>query len=399
MIEQVNIKELENFQGNLKELQESEFKKLSKSIEKYGFKIPIFVWNNKILDGHQRVFVLKKQGYNGTIPVVRLEAKNIKEAKELILLINSRYGKITDEGLYEFIETGDLDFDELKELVDLPEIDLEDFEMGYYKDDVPGVGEDEIPEDVEAITKLGDLYQLGNHRLLCGDSTNVKDVEKLTDGKKANVIVFDPPYDVESLYDSIPKPQQSQKIIIMWDFKRFAIAPAKAIEKGWVPQYELIWDCVQSWYTPNRPLAKHKTAGIFGEDPFFNTEKAIINDGKTRTAKTVSNTRGKCEYKPLRESKHIATVEQFPNTQQNDEHGHGKPIKWITAIFEGVGGINYLDLFAGSGSSIIACEKTKRNCYCMEIDPHYCDVIVQRYKDYCSKNDIKIEIKLNGVSI
>src|SRR5699024_5999383 len=139
-----------------------------------------------------------------------------------------------------------------------------------------------------------------------------------------------------------PDYQPGKKLLVLWDFKRFALAGWSAIQKGWTPQYEFIWDNVQSWYTPNRPLQRHKALGVFGDDPFFDTDKGIIKDRKKRQAKTVSNTRGESDYVPLDGAKHIATVEQFPNTQQTNEHAHGKPIEWITAIFNGIGGKNYL---------------------------------------------------------
>ena len=102
------INQLENFQENLKELKEVNYNKLKKVIEKYGFSFPVFVWNNKIIDGHQRIFVIKKmmeEGYTiGDIPVVNIQARNEREAKEKILLAIAEYGTVTDEGLYEFIE-------------------------------------------------------------------------------------------------------------------------------------------------------------------------------------------------------------------------------------------------------------------------------------------------------
>lgn len=143
---------LQNFQGNLKELRESEYKKLRKSIEKYGFRFPIFVWKNYILDGHQRIFTLKKMISEGwsidPIPIVEIEAENEREAKHLVLLISSRYGHVTDWGLYEFIMTSELNFDELKEEIDLPEIDFEKFEKSYFDEKgEPGI----VPEKDENI--------------------------------------------------------------------------------------------------------------------------------------------------------------------------------------------------------------------------------------------------------
>jgi len=135
----IDINELLEFQGNLKELSKENFEKLKKSILKYGFRIPVFVWRNYILDGHQRLFVVKRlleSGYTiDKIPVVEIQAKDKKEAKKILLLINSRYGKITDDGLYEFIETSNIKVDEIINKVDLPEIDFNFFVNSFYNND------------------------------------------------------------------------------------------------------------------------------------------------------------------------------------------------------------------------------------------------------------------------
>lgn len=135
----IGINQLKDFQGNLKESREPEYEKLKKSIIKNGFRIPIFVWKDNLLDGHQRIFTIKKMCENGyelkeKIPVVEIEAKDKKEAKKLLLLINSRYAHITEDGLYEYIETNKLNFDDLKLELDLPEIDLDNFSANFYDD-------------------------------------------------------------------------------------------------------------------------------------------------------------------------------------------------------------------------------------------------------------------------
>lgn len=132
----IDLDDLVYFQGALKELSKDNFEKLKKSFLKYGFRIPIFVWRKNIMDGHQRYLVLsklKEEGYQiDKIPIVEIEAKDIKQAKEILLLINSRYGKITDEGLYEFVETSGLDINGMIGELELPEIDFGKFVNGFY---------------------------------------------------------------------------------------------------------------------------------------------------------------------------------------------------------------------------------------------------------------------------
>jgi hypothetical protein len=138
----LEIIELEAFQGELKTISDDELEKLKKSIIKYGFSFPVFVWENKILDGHQRLKAVKQlvsDGYkikDNNLPVVRIEAKNEKEAAEKLLLINSRYAKIDEGGFQVFTFDYKIDLGEIEELVEIPEIDfsLPDFEPGGIDD-------------------------------------------------------------------------------------------------------------------------------------------------------------------------------------------------------------------------------------------------------------------------
>lgn len=134
----LSYKELKTFQGNLKEMSKSNAEKLKKSILKYGWIAPIFVWNKDyILDGHGRLLILGelfKIGYQiDNLPIVDIEAKTKKEAAEILLAINSKYQNITEEGLYQFVNEMELDLTDIK-IFELPAIDMERFEMGYFAD-------------------------------------------------------------------------------------------------------------------------------------------------------------------------------------------------------------------------------------------------------------------------
>lgn len=136
----IDIDKLKNFQGNLKELTEDNYKKLRGQILKYGFRMPVFIWRDNILDGHQRIFVIRKlmeEGYklSGKIPTVELFAENEKDAKRMILAINFTAGKVTADGLYEFTETNGLNFEnDVYKSLDFAGFDMEAFSVGYYKD-------------------------------------------------------------------------------------------------------------------------------------------------------------------------------------------------------------------------------------------------------------------------
>ena len=125
------IDQLKTFQGNLKELSEDEFEKLKRSILKYGFSFPVFVWQEFMMDGHQRIFTVNKllqEGYAiGNIPVVEIEARDKTEAAEKLLVLDSRYAKITEDGLSEFANEKDLDFGALVDDLELPDFDMDGF--------------------------------------------------------------------------------------------------------------------------------------------------------------------------------------------------------------------------------------------------------------------------------
>lgn len=136
-----NIDEMQDFQGELKELSEDAKEKLKNSIVNMGFRIPIFMWKNKILDGHQRIEAitsLMEEGYtlkNNELPYIEILAKDQKEAKEMLLLISSRYGDITEEGVIQFITNAGIDYEELKQMIDLPEISDELFQDAIQDDE------------------------------------------------------------------------------------------------------------------------------------------------------------------------------------------------------------------------------------------------------------------------
>lgn len=242
---------------------------------------------------------------------------------------------------------------------------------------------DDVPEaPTEPFSKRGDLWLLGDHRLLCGDSTCAEDVARLMDGRVWDACIFDPPYEVTELYGHVPKVGKSQRLVIFWDMFRFATAAQSALTKGWAPLYELVWDCVTSWYTPNRPLARHKACGVFGDDPKWHFDRAIIADGKKRKAGTVHNTRGDCEYEPLDGAVHMRSVESFPTCNEDGGHKHSKPEAWIKALLAGVGARMVLDMFAGSGTSIVACQQLNAKCCAIELDPVAVDVCVARWEKF-----------------
>ncbi len=361
------------------------------SIKEFGFTSPVLIdEDNGIIAGHGRVMAANKLNIN-EVPCIQLKGLTEAQKKAYIIADNQlplNAGWDLDMLKLELDSLNEMEFD----------IDLLGFDDDFLNDlleDEPEEGltdEDAVPEAPEVpVSVLGDIWQLGDHRLMCGDSTSVDDIDKLMNGDSWHTCVFDPPYEVTDLYrDAMPSYEDGKRICVFWDFKRFSVAAASTEAYGWSGLYEFIWDNQTSWYTPNRPLARHKACGVFGgNDQKFNFDEAIVKDGKKRQEKVVKNTRGSSNYKPLDGAVHLSTVFTLNKATMNTGGMvHGKPIQWVEAIFNGVGGVKYLDLFGGSGSTIIACEKTRRQCFTMELNPINIDVIVKRWQDYTGKKAI-----------
>lgn len=383
----ISLEDLSNFQGEIKKISKKNLSKLKESIIKYGFSAPIFVWKHRgknfIIDGHQTIKAIKALKLSGytipPLPVAFIEAENKAEAKEKLLQITSQYGEYDLEALDSWIN----DIDEIIR----DSIRLVDSSLNIKK---KTTSKDENVSFIDSITKIGDVWELNNHKLICDDSFSIGTLPKY------DILIYDPPYERVEFYNLIPEYQKGKKLLIFWDFKRFGLAPHKAIMKNWNPQYEFIWNCIQSWYTPNRPLQQHKACGYFSEDPFFDTENSYIQDNKKRKSGFVNNTRGVSAYKPSDSGKHLSTVESISNASLPKEYKHSKPLDWIKAIFGGIGEGIYLDLFAGSGMTLLCCEMLGYSSINYEILPENCDLIVTQYIKALKSKGEKIIIKLNN---
>lgn len=382
-VEYIPVGKLKPYDKNTRKHEDYDVSQIAKSIEQYGFNDPIGIWgkDNIIVEGHGRLLAAKKLGM-AEVPCIRLDDLTDEKRREYAIMHNKT------------AELSTWDFDLLAAEIDGLEFSGFDIDWGLPTDEEETeITEDEPPEvddEHEPICQLGDIWQLGRHKLICGDSTDKATVERLMDGKEADTILVDPPYDQEELYEVIPEKETEKKLIVSYDHKHFVKPIMEATLKGWIGRYEFIWDCQQSWYTPNRPLARHKTFTVFMDKPDWNFENAIVYDGKERKPQQGYNTRGYYDYKPLDGAVHLRTVEQFSNTAMHEDCNQGKPVRWVGAILAGVNAEIVLDLFGGSGSTLIACEQLNRVCYMCEIDPKYCDVILKRYENLTGKKAVKI---------
>lgn len=388
------LENLKPFQGSLKDHGNKE--KLKKQILDQGFAAPIFVWKNDgkyyILDGHGRCSALqdlKSTGYKiPDLPCVEIHAKTKREAKKKLLSYVSQFGKVTGAGLYEFINEAELTLEELDDF-EIPEINLEDFKEEFFPEDKPeGSGsEDNVPEVAqnELGVKLGDIFELGNHRLMCGDSTDLATVEKLMNGEKADMVFTDPPYgmNLDTDYTSMKGWHTGKKY-----------KPVAGDNEDFKPELiQLMLDI----------FSYCKEIVLWGADyycellPDKNKGSWAVWDKRVDESK--DSMYGSCFELCWSKNKHKRLIFRkmwagFMGDAEASKRMHPtqKPTELITSIFSewANGLVTIVDLFGGSGSTLIACEKTNRKCLMMELDPHYCSVIIKRWEEYTGKKHKKL---------
>lgn len=352
-------------------------KDVAESIKQCGYIAPIIVdENNVILAGHTRYKALKKLGYKEV--TVRKVTGLTEEQKRKYRLLDNKTNELAE-----------WDFEKLKDEIDGLDFSEFDIDWGIEEDtETISVIEDEpieIDNTREPVTKLGDIYQLGEHRLMCGDSTDALNINILMQGKKADLVFTDPPYGYE--YQSNMRTKSKKFDVLKNDDKILEFMPAiKGICKGFI-FICTTWKVLDKWlplfnkyYDLTNMIIWDKGGGGIGDlEHTFLTDYEIIlcsNNGAKITGKR------------------IGSVWNVPKDNASDYvHATQKPVKLSAIAIENTTNKNgvVLDIFGGSGSTLIACEQLNRKCYCMELDPKYCDVIVKRWENFTGKKAIKLK--------
>lgn len=407
----LDYREITPFQGKLKDMDEANYKKLLASFEKHGFFVPMYVWGheekNYCLDGHGRIRVLTTEkiefentGYQ--IPVVYLEADNIQDAKEKLLKITSQYQTITYDGLYAYLAEAELPEAEVYEAVHFDALPL----LGD-KTEEPDTEEDEAPEVDEggaASSVLGTVYQLGDHLIMCGDSLNTALIEKLMGGKLADMVFTDPPYNTgmtgksqggDTLWRGDGK-KRSARLSHMFDdsftedqwqdFMSSFVSNCAMFSKedsvayiclDWRRNYELI-PHIKDHYRLSNIIVWDKVVHGLGSDYQYTYE--LLNVCK----------KGKPELNTHQGEKEYQDVWHIQRKLGRDEdHATKKPIELCARAIRHASkpGDIVLDIFGGSGSTLIAAEQLGRTCFMSEIDPKYVDVVRKRYHKLINNGD------------
>lgn len=398
-IEKKNVKELLPADYNpRKDLKpgDPEYEKLKRSIEQFGYVEPV-IWNEqtgRVVGGHQRLKVLTDMGIT-EVDVVVVSLSDEKE-KALNIALNKISGAWDNEKLALVIaDLQGTDFD-----VSLTGFDPEELD-DLFRDDVKnGIKEDDFDVDAEleklCFSKAGDLWLLGDHRLFCGDSTKPETFDLLMNGKKANLVVTDPPYNVnyegsagKIKNDSMAEDQFEQFLLDAYLQMEAAMADDASIYVFHSDSHGLAFRKAfdaAGFYLSGCCIWK-KQSLVLGRSPYQWQHEPVLFGWKKK---------GKHQWYTGRKE---STIWEFDKPKKNGDHPTMKPVALMSypIMNSTMTGCLVLDPFGGSGSTLIACEQTGRVCYTVELDEKFCDVIVNRYRDQVGTAE-KITCQRDGLT-
>lgn len=382
-IEKIAIDKLLLDPANARKHGQKNLDSIKGSLAKFGQQKPIVVnADNVIVAGNGTMQAAKELGWK-EINIVRTDLKGSDI---------TAFG-IADNRTSELAEWDD------KVLLELLEgLNAEDFDLSAIGFDIDDMNEmlgdknkagltdpDEVPEPPKVPkTKLGDIWQLGNHRLMCGDSTSKEQVEKLMDGQKADMVFTDPPYQLQTQGGGILKESRAMKKIKALGIDEFdpsvlvahAATSVFCCNKPLIPNYIKIAD---EWGVSWDLAVYHKqnVTPNYGGHLMTDLEYIFI------IGKQSPNT-------GIGEDKALYSKLYAGGKDADNETAWSKPVALCEKFIKLYSTKAVLDLFGGSGSTLIACEKTARKCYMMELDEKYCDVIIKRWQDFTGKKAVLI---------
>ena len=381
-VERTSIKSITPYARNSRTHSDEQVAQIAASIKEWGFTTPILIdTDGEIIAGHGRLLAAQRLGLE---EVPTMTAKGWSEAQKRAYVIADNKLALNAGWNDEMLK---IELDGLKDLdFDLDLVGFSDDELAKLLQEPEKEGltdEDDVPEAPEKpITVEGDIWVLGNHRLMCGDSTSIDAVEKLMNNKIAQMVFTDPPYGLS--YQSNWRVKSDKFDVLKNDDTILDIAPIiELFSKGWVFIWTS-WKVLPQWLEqfvsfgyPTNQIIWFKGGGGIGD-----LEKTFTSDYETalvwnRGAKILG--------------KRIGSVWSINKDGASTYlHPTQKPVALAVEALDKTTNtsMNILDLFGGSGSTLIACEKLSRNGFIMELDPKYCDVIIKRWQDFTGKEAI-----------
>ena len=386
-IEMLAVSALTPYERNARKHGDEDVGAIAESIREFGFNDPIGIWgkDNTIVEGHGRLMAAKSLGMD-KVPCIRLDHLTDEQRRAYAIAHNRT------------AELSTWDDDLLKiELGEIQDIDMGAFDFDVQIDDpVEAVDDDyEQPEAVEPRTKLGDVFQLGDHRLMCGDSTKAADVQALMGGALADMVFTDPPWNVDYGQENERWKQRSilNDSMSTEDFKQFmngAFACMNEASKKGAMTYVVM--SAQEW--GNLMLTLASNGYHWSSSIIWNKDTLVLSrkDYHTKYEPIWYGWKdGEARLCPLKDRKQ-SDVWDFDRPKRSDEHPTMKPVPLVMKAITNSSKPSdiVLDLFGGSGTTLIAAEETGRKCYMMELDPHYCDVIIDRWEQFTGRKAVKL---------
>ena len=378
----ISINLIKKYTNNSRTHSDQQVQQVVNSIQEFGFTNPLLIDDkNELIAGHCRLEAAKILKFE-TVPCIVLSHLTKSQKKAYVIADNKlalNAGWDLDILRLEFDSLKSDDFDleltgfSLEELCDI--LPHDEPEVFCDEDDCP-----DVPE--EPITKLGDMWLLGDHRLMCGDSTSIDAVDKLMNGVKADMVFTDPPYGVD--YQSNMRTKSKKFDVLTNDDVFLDIAPIiECASKGWVFVWTS-WKVQNKWIKqfesfdyPTNMVIWYKPGGGIGDlKKTFSSDYEIAlvwNRGAELCGKRIGS------VWTINKDSAIKYIHPTQKPVALSEEALDKCTKRDDTV---------LDLFGGSGSTLIACEKTQRKCFMMELDPKYCDVIIKRYENYTGKKAV-----------
>lgn len=424
-VEYLPIEEIKPYENNAKIHTPEQIEQIKNSIKQFGMNDPIGIWSkdNIIIEGHGRLMACQELGYE-EVPIIRLDDLTDEQRRAYTLAHNqlTMNTGFDINILNQELESLSVDMTEFG----FEDINKEDFDI---KDDDFDFEEEERPE---AKTKRGEIYKLGDHVLMCGDSTNAEDVEKLIGDNEIDLIVTDPPYNVDlgevnktkvrmaperykgANVDSIENDKMEDQEFIDFLTEAFALANEKLKSGGafyiwhsstenysfqeamrnvgWKLRQILIWNKSSLCLGLSDYQWKHEPCFYGWKDGaghyFIDDRKqtSVLDQKEIKFDELTREEAIKLLKKTYEGIKH-PTLMDYHKPLKNGLHPTMKPIELMGRLIYNSSekGQNVLDMFGGSGSTLIACEELGRKCFMMEYDPLYADAIIERYEELTGK--------------
>jgi DNA modification methylase len=387
IINNKKVTELIPYVNNARTHSDEQVIQIAASIKEFGFTNPVLIdGENGIIAGHGRLMAAKKLGME-EVPTIELSHLSEAQRKAYILADNKlalNSGWDNDLLAIEFADLNELGFD-----LELTGFTLDEIDALTPEEIPPGLtDEDSVPEiPEEPVTKLGDVWLCGNHRVMCGDSTSIDHLDKLTAGVLVDMWLTDPPYNVA--YEGKTKEAMTIQNDAMGndDFRQFlrdAYVAADSVMKAGAVFY--IWHADSEGYNfrgaasdagwkIRQCLIWKKSSMVMGRQDYHWQHEPCLYGWKEGAGHLWATDRKQ------------TTILEFNRPNRNGEHPTMKPVELFEyqMLNNTKGSDIVLDSFGGSGTTVISCEKNGRHARLMELDPKYCDVIVKRWQDFTGK--------------